>query len=144
MEELRRDGRNLPDPLDLHKPYVDQVTFDCTCGDTMRRIPEVVDAWFDSGSMPFAQWHYPFENEEIFKHSFPADYIAEGVDQTRGWFYTLHAISSHLFKQPSSRMSSSMSWCWIRPVRKCPSRKETRSTRSRSWTSMGRMPSDGF
>ena len=101
VEELRRDGRNLPDPLDLHKPYVDQVTFDCTCGDTMRRIPEVVDAWFDSGSMPFAQWHYPFENEEIFKHSFPADYIAEGVDQTRGWFYTLHAISSHLFKQPS-------------------------------------------
>ena len=101
VEELRRDGRNLPDPLDLHKPYVDQVTFECTCGETMRRIPEVVDAWFDSGSMPFAQWHYPFENEEIFKHSFPADYIAEGVDQTRGWFYTLHAISSHLFKQPS-------------------------------------------
>ncbi len=100
MEELRRDGQNLPDPLDLHKPYVDQVTLACTCGGTMRRIPEVVDAWFDSGSMPFAQWHYPFENEEIFKHSFPADYIAEGVDQTRGWFYTLHAISSYLFKQP--------------------------------------------
>jgi isoleucyl-tRNA synthetase len=100
VEELRRDGRNLPDPLDLHKPYVDQITLGCTCGGTMRRIPEVVDAWFDSGSMPFAQWHYPFENEDIFKHSFPADYIAEGVDQTRGWFYTLHAISSHLFKQP--------------------------------------------
>ncbi len=100
VEELRRDGQNLPDPLDLHKPYVDQVTLACTCGGTMRRIPEVVDAWFDSGSMPFAQWHYPFENEEIFKHSFPADYIAEGVDQTRGWFYTLHAISSYLFKQP--------------------------------------------
>ena len=100
VEELRRDGRNVPEPLDLHRPCVDQITLGCTCGGTMRRIPEVVDAWFDSGSMPFAQWHYPFENEDIFKHSFPADYIAEGVDQTRGWFYTLHAISSHLFKQP--------------------------------------------
>jgi len=66
----------------------------------MRRIPELVDVWFDSGSMPFAQWHYPFENVDIFKHAFPADFIAEGVDQTRGWFYTLHAISSFLFKQP--------------------------------------------
>ncbi len=100
VDELQRDGHNLPDPLDLHKPYMDRVTLDCSCGGTMRRIPEVVDAWFDSGSMPFAQWHYPFENEDIFKHSFPADYIAEGIDQTRGWFYTLHAISSHLFKEP--------------------------------------------
>jgi isoleucyl-tRNA synthetase len=69
----------------------------------MRRIPELIDVWFDSGSMPFAQWHYPFENQDIFKHSFPADFIAEGVDQTRGWFYTLHAISSFLFKQPCFR-----------------------------------------
>jgi isoleucyl-tRNA synthetase len=100
VEELRRAGATLPDPLDLHKPYIDAVTFKCSCGGEMRRIPELVDVWFDSGSMPFAQWHYPFENQDIFKHSFPADFIAEGVDQTRGWFYTLHAISSFLFKQP--------------------------------------------
>ena len=101
VEELKRDGKHLPDPLDLHKPHMDRVTLTCKCGGTMTRIPEVVDVWFDSGSMPFAQWHYPFENEDTFKHAFPADFIAEGVDQTRGWFYTLHAISSHLFKQPS-------------------------------------------
>ena len=100
VEDLRNLGHDLPDPLDLHKPYMDRVTLDCSCGGTMKRIPEVVDVWFDSGSMPFAQWHYPFENKDIFKRSFPADFIAEGVDQTRGWFYTLHAISSHLFGEP--------------------------------------------
>src|SRR5499433_1575696 len=100
VDELRREGAKLPDPLDLHKPYIDEVRLKCTCGGEMRRIPELVDVWFDSGSMPFAQWHYPFENVDIFKHAFPADFIAEGVDQTRGWFYTLHAISSFLFKQP--------------------------------------------
>ena len=63
------------------------MTLKCECGGEMRRIPELVDVWFDSGSMPFAQWHYPFENQEIFKHAFPADFISEGVDQTRGWFY---------------------------------------------------------
>ena len=66
----------------------------------MRRIPELVDVWFDSGSMPFAQWHYPFENQDTFKRSFPADFISEAIDQTRGWFYTLHSISTFLFKQP--------------------------------------------
>jgi isoleucyl-tRNA synthetase len=101
VEELRRDGSDVPEPLDLHKPYIDGVTLKCTCGGEMRRIPELIDVWFDSGSMPFAQWHYPFENQDTFKHSFPADFIAEGVDQTRGWFYTLHAISSFLFKQPA-------------------------------------------
>jgi isoleucyl-tRNA synthetase len=100
VDELRREGARLPEPLDLHKPYIDDVTLKCSCGGEMRRIPELVDVWFDSGSMPFAQWHYPFENQEIFKRSFPADFIAEGVDQTRGWFYTLHSISSFLFKQP--------------------------------------------
>ena len=100
MEELRKEGHDLPEPLDLHKPYMDRVTLNCSCSGTMKRIPEVVDAWFDSGSMPFAQWHYPFENEDVFKRAFPADFIAEGVDQTRGWFYTLHAISCHLFGQP--------------------------------------------
>jgi isoleucyl-tRNA synthetase len=100
LDELRKADAKLPEPLDLHKPYIDDVTLKCSCGSEMRRIPELVDVWFDSGSMPFAQWHYPFENENIFKHAFPADFIAEGVDQTRGWFYTLHAISSFLFKQP--------------------------------------------
>jgi isoleucyl-tRNA synthetase len=100
VEELRKEGANLPEPLDLHKPYIDAVVLKCSCGGEMRRIPELIDVWFDSGSMPFAQWHYPFENQDVFKHSFPADFIAEGVDQTRGWFYTLHSISSFLFKQP--------------------------------------------
>jgi isoleucyl-tRNA synthetase len=103
IDELKRDGQNVPEPLDLHKPFVDQVLLTCGCGGTMHRIPEVVDVWFDSGSMPFAQQHYPFENKEKFERAFPADFIAEGVDQTRGWFYTLHAISSHLFGEPSYR-----------------------------------------
>lgn len=95
-------GRNVPEPLDLHKPYVDEVIFDCsTCGGTMKRTPELIDVWFDSGSMPFAQWHYPFENKEHFERSYPADYISEGIDQTRGWFYTLHAIGTFLFDKPA-------------------------------------------
>lgn len=98
LEELRREGATVPD--DLHRPYIDEVVLKCQCGGEMRRIPELVDVWFDSGAMPFAQWHYPFENQEVFKHAFPADFISEAVDQTRGWFYTLHAISSFLFKQP--------------------------------------------
>jgi len=100
VDELRRGGAKLSEPLDLHKPYIDDVVLKCECGGEMRRIPELVDVWFDSGSMPFAQWHYPFENQETFKHAFPADFISEAVDQTRGWFYTLHAISSFLFKGP--------------------------------------------
>jgi isoleucyl-tRNA synthetase len=93
LAELRQ-GKGLEEPLDLHRPYVDRVTFPCSgCGGTMRRVPEVIDVWFDSGSMPFAQWHYPFENKEAFQRSYPADFISEGVDQTRGWFYTLLAIS---------------------------------------------------
>jgi isoleucyl-tRNA synthetase len=92
IEELRQ-GQGMPDPLDLHRPHVDQVTFRCAkCGGTARRVPEVIDVWFDSGSMPFAQWHYPFENGERFDALYPADYISEGMDQTRGWFYTLMAI----------------------------------------------------
>jgi isoleucyl-tRNA synthetase len=89
-----REGKGVPDPLDLHRPYVDQVTFDCPgCGGVLRRVPEVIDVWFDSGAMPFAQWHYPFENREPFERAYPADFISEGMDQTRGWFYTLMAIS---------------------------------------------------
>jgi isoleucyl-tRNA synthetase len=100
-ELRRRSNRPLPEDLDLHRPYVDEVVFDCPeCGGEMRRIPEVIDAWFDSGAMPVAQWHYPFENQHAFSHSFPADYICEAVDQTRGWFYSLHALSTLLFDQP--------------------------------------------
>jgi isoleucyl-tRNA synthetase len=96
IAELReRGGETVPDDLDLHKPVVDDVTLECgECGGTMKRTPEVIDCWFDSGSMPYAQWHWPFENREQFEKSFPADIIAEGVDQTRGWFYSMLAIST--------------------------------------------------
>jgi isoleucyl-tRNA synthetase len=88
------------DHLDLHRPYIDQVTYPCSeCGGVMRRVPEVIDAWFDSGAMPVAQWHYPFANQELFEEQFPADFICEAVDQTRGWFYSLHAISTLLFNK---------------------------------------------
>jgi isoleucyl-tRNA synthetase len=83
--------------LDLHKPYVDEVILVSETGKPMRREPDLIDVWFDSGAMPYAQWHFPFENKETFKESFPADFIAEGVDQTRGWFYTLHALAVMLF-----------------------------------------------
>ena len=91
------------EPLDLHRPFIDEVTFDCPqCGKKMGRVPEVIDCWFDSGAMPIAQWHYPFENSSLLDDGrFPADYICEAVDQTRGWFYSLHAISTLLFNRPS-------------------------------------------
>jgi isoleucyl-tRNA synthetase len=92
-----------PKTFDPHKPYVDQVYFTCSCGGEMKRVPELIDVWFDSGSMPFAQWHYPFENKDVFDANFPADYICEGIDQTRGWFYTLHSIGSALFDRPAFR-----------------------------------------
>ncbi|MDE7191538.1 MAG: isoleucine--tRNA ligase [Clostridia bacterium] len=94
--ELRELG-GLKEDIELHKPYIDRVTFKCKCGGEMKRTPEVMDCWFDSGSMPFAQLHYPFENKEIFEQQFPANFISEAVDQTRGWFYTLLAISTLLF-----------------------------------------------
>jgi len=98
-ELSQRAGRDLSE-LDLHRPHVDQVMLPCTeCGGKMRRVPELIDVWFDSGSMPVSQWHYPFEHQEEFQRYFPADYICEAVDQTRGWFYSLHAISSLLFDQ---------------------------------------------
>jgi isoleucyl-tRNA synthetase len=91
----------LTTPLDLHRPYVDEITFACPkCGGRMQRVPEVIDCWFDSGAMPVAQWHYPFENQDKFKQHFPADFICEAVDQTRGWFYSLHAIATLLFNRP--------------------------------------------
>ncbi len=101
VEELRK-GKNVPEPLDLHKPFVDGVSFTCeACKGVMKRTPELIDVWFDSGSMPFAQWHFPFENKELFEGTYPADYISEGIDQTRGWFYTLHSIGTFLFDQPA-------------------------------------------
>nr|MDD6335858.1 isoleucine--tRNA ligase [bacterium] len=98
IEELRSMSPDCPEDIELHKPYIDRVHVTCPeCGGAMKRVHEVIDCWYDSGSMPFAQWHYPFENKEIFDKNFPADYISEAVDQTRGWFYTLLAISTLLF-----------------------------------------------
>ena len=87
--------------IELHKPYVDPLTWQCECGGTMRREPVVIDCWFDSGSMPFAQWHYPFENKDKFERRYPANFISEAIDQTRGWFYTLSAIAACLFDSPA-------------------------------------------
>ena len=100
IAELKEMSDNCPDDIELHRPYIDAVTIKCPdCGKEMHRVPEVIDCWFDSGAMPFAQWHYPFENEDIFKENFPADFISEAVDQTRGWFYSLMAISTLIFNE---------------------------------------------
>ena len=98
IEELKSMSDNCPDEIELHRPFIDAVTLKCPqCGGVMKRVPEVIDCWYDSGSMPFAQYHYPFENKELFESQFPADFISEAVDQTRGWFYSLLAISTLLF-----------------------------------------------
>jgi isoleucyl-tRNA synthetase len=102
-ELSRRWGHPLPAGFDPHKPFIDAYSWPCDCGGTMRRTQEVIDTWFDSGSMPYAQWHYPFEHEAEFKAHFPADYICEGVDQTRGWFYSLLAIAATAFDSPAYR-----------------------------------------
>ena len=100
IAELKEMSDNCPDDIELHRPYIDDVTITCPeCGKQMHRVPEVIDCWFDSGSMPFAQHHYPFENEDLFKQQFPADFISEAVDQTRGWFYSLLAISTLVFNK---------------------------------------------
>ena len=102
VEEYRK-GQGVREPLDLHKPFVDDVTFLCQCGGKMKRTPELIDVWLDSGGMQFAQWHYPFENKDLLDsgEQHPADYICEGIDQTRGWFYSLHSISTFLFDAPA-------------------------------------------
>ncbi|MFZ3077363.1 MAG: isoleucine--tRNA ligase [Candidatus Aenigmatarchaeota archaeon] len=98
VDELAKKSiKHLPKDLDLHKPRIDEVKLKCKCGKEMQRVPDVIDTWYDSGSAPFAQFHYPFENKEMFQKSFPYDFIAEAVDQTRGWFYTMHVISTLLF-----------------------------------------------
>ena len=102
VAELRERGGAVPE--DVHRPFIDEVTFPCVaCGEPMRRVPEVIDAWFDSGSMPFAQFHHPFKGDTPFEERFPADYICEGLDQTRGWFYSLLAVSTLVFDQSSYR-----------------------------------------
>ncbi|MBT9162649.1 MAG: Isoleucine--tRNA ligase [Dehalococcoidia bacterium] len=106
FEELKNKTgvSGIKDGSDFHRPYMDEITFTCRCGRPMRRLPEVIDCWFDSGAMPFAQWHYPFENQSLRSDGrFPADFICEAVDQTRGWFYSLHALSVCLFDQPCFR-----------------------------------------
>jgi isoleucyl-tRNA synthetase len=104
FDELGRRTGGLPADFDPHKPYIDEPSWPCaSCAGTMRRTPEVLDVWFDSGAMPYAQWHYPFENEEAWRRHFPADFICEGVDQTRGWFYSLMAISTMLGDGPAYR-----------------------------------------
>ncbi|MDE6357378.1 MAG: isoleucine--tRNA ligase, partial [Eubacteriales bacterium] len=98
IEQLKQMSSDCPENIELHKPYIDNVHLNCPkCSSKMKRVSEVIDCWFDSGCMPFAQWHYPFENKEIFDENFPADFISEAIDQTRGWFYTLMAISTILF-----------------------------------------------
>ena len=98
VEQLKKDGIDVPDEIDLHKPFIDDIKLKCDkCGGTMTRVPELIDVWFDSGSMPYAQWHYPFENKDMFEIKYPAEFISEAVDQTRGWFYSLLAISTMLF-----------------------------------------------
>ncbi len=102
MDDLRERGGTVPD--DIHRPFIDEVTLTCeSCGGEMRRVPEVIDAWFDSGAMPFAQFHYPFEEAELFEERFPAEFICEAIDQTRGWFYSLLAVSTLLFDTSSYR-----------------------------------------
>ncbi|MGD8322383.1 MAG: isoleucine--tRNA ligase, partial [Gemmatimonadota bacterium] len=104
LEELADAAGGLPEDFDPHRPYIDEIAWSCAeCGGTMRRAPEVIDVWFDSGSMPYAQWHYPFENEAEFEAHFPAHFICEGLDQTRGWFYSLLAISTMLDRGPAFR-----------------------------------------
>jgi isoleucyl-tRNA synthetase len=97
IEQLKQEAVSCPDDIELHRPMIDAVKLKCDCGGTMTRIPELIDVWFDSGAMPYAQWHYPFENKEEFERKYPADFISEAVDQTRGWFYSLLAISTMLF-----------------------------------------------
>jgi isoleucyl-tRNA synthetase len=100
LEEL--SGNEAVKMVELHRPYIDEITFPCPqCGGTMKRVPEVIDCWFDSGAMPFAQHHYPYENKELFEQQLPAQFISEAVDQTRGWFYSLLAESTLLFHKSS-------------------------------------------
>lgn len=119
------------DRIDLHRPYVDQIVLVSSKGEPMRREPDLIDVWFDSGAMPYAQVHYPFEHKEDFNEVYPADFIAEGVDQTRGWFFTLHAIATMLFDSVAFRNIISNGWCSTRTATRCRSAWAMPSIRSR-------------
>ncbi|MBD3247408.1 isoleucine--tRNA ligase [Candidatus Pacearchaeota archaeon] len=109
IKELKNSAIKIPKgDIDLHKPWIDKIKIKCECGDNMERIPDVIDCWYDSGSASFAQFHYPFENKEKFEKRFPYDFIAEGIDQTRGWFYTLHVLGTLLFNKPAYKNVISM------------------------------------
>ncbi len=109
IEELKKEAVKLPkEKIDLHKPWIDKIKLKCSCGKEMKRIPDVIDCWYDSGSSSFAQFHYPFENEKEFEKRFPYDFIAEAIDQTRGWFYTLHVLGVTLFDKPAYKNVISM------------------------------------
>src|SRR5205085_1840539 len=122
IEELKAEAKKADDQLgthnsqltthnlDLHKPYVDEIVLVSKSGKSMNRVPDLIDVWFDSGAMPYAQWHFPFENKKIFAENYPADFIAEGVDQTRGWFYTLHAISCMIQESLNEVMKDIPEW----------------------------------
>ena len=128
-----KSGVTLEDP---HRPYVDAPTWDCAdCGEPMQREPVVIDVWFDSGCMPFAQHHAPFENEDVFEQRFPANYICEAIDQTRGWFYSLIAVSTLLFDRRPTRPCSASGTSPIPRARRCRSRSATSSCRGTSSTS---------
>jgi isoleucyl-tRNA synthetase len=101
IKELEASAISMPEKLDLHRPMIDEIKLKCFCGKEMTRVPEVIDCWYDSGSASFAQWHYPFENEEMFKKAFSYDFISEAIDQTRGWFYTLHVLGTLLYHSPA-------------------------------------------
>ena len=119
IEELKSMSDNCPDDIELHRPYIDAVTIRCPkCGKQMKRVPEVIDCWFDSGAMPFAQHHYPFENKELFESQFPAQFISEAVDQTRGWFYSLLAESTLLFNKAPYENVIVWVWSWMRTDRR--------------------------
>ena len=132
IEELKSMSDNCPNDIELHRPYIDAVTIKCPkCGKQMHRVSEVIDCWFDSGSMPFAQHHYPFENKELFESQFPADFISEAVDQTRGWFYSLLAISTLIFDKAPYKNVIVLGLVQTRTVRRCQSQRATLLTHSR-------------
>ena len=145
IEELsEKAGRDLS-TLDLHRPYVDNVNWACAkCGGKMTRVPDLIDVWFDSGSMPMAQWHYPFENKEKFAIQFPADYICEAVDQTRGWFYSLHAISTMLFDQLAFKNVICLGHVVDADGRKMSKILGTLPTPGKYWIHRAPMPSAGI
>lgn len=136
---------NCPDGIELHRPYIDEVTVTCpVCGKQMKRVPEVIDCWFDSGAMPFAQHHYPFENKELFDQQFPAKFISEAVDQTRGWFYSLLAISTLLFNKAPFKNVIVLGHVQDQFGQKMSKSKGNATAPSRRWRSTARIPSGGI